>query len=372
MQSTIKGVAIKGVAAGVPKTIQAVINSGYATEKDRLLFSKTTGIENRRVAFSFEGHNVCTSDLCQAAAEQVLAEAQWPKASIDLLIFISQSPDHIAPATAISLQHRMGLPKKCAAFDINLGCSGFTYGLGVAASMMKGGGFKRALLMVGDATTRGLMPSQVETAAPVFGDGGSATLLELDDTAPPIYLSMYSDGSGAEAIMNRYGGSRHFFPEDTFHYESLGNGCYGLDCGFQMDGLEVFNFTVREVPPTIAEMMSYANTTLDNMDYVIFHQANRLINETLRKALKIPVEKYPYSLQQFGNTSSATIPLTMVTNMQQRLRTEPLTLLMSGFGIGLSWATVVCQTQGIACPSLVEVDIPLAKTQAEPSPVAVG
>lgn len=349
MQLSTETVAIRGIAAAVPNVPELIKDTDYLSPEERKKFFETTGIEKRYLA----PKEVCTSDLGQAAAEKLLQELDWSRESVDLLVFVTQSSDYLIPATAISLQHRLGLPKTTAAFDINLGCSGYTYGLSVVMGFLQSGQAKRALLLVGDTPNKDTPRKLLKTTPPIFGDCGTATALEYDPDASPMHALMWSDGSGAEAIMCKYGGSRHILPEKDFIYEIGDDGLVRFDNGFQMDGLEVFNFTVREVPASIKASLKQAELELDAVDYFVFHQANKVINETLRKFLKIPEDRYPYSLFQYGNTSSATIPLTIASEVREAVSTGSRRLLLSGFGVGLSWSNVVCQLDKIVCPEVI-------------------
>ncbi|MEB3206539.1 MAG: ketoacyl-ACP synthase III [Vampirovibrionales bacterium] len=351
MKSIVSNVKIVGLAASVPKVSQSILDSFYGEPADRLKFMKTTGVENRRLSTVDQ----CTSDFCFAAADRLLQDLQWDRSSVDLLIFVTQTPDYILPATAITLQDRLGLSRECAAFDINLGCSGYTYGLSVVSSMMAGGGFKKALLLVGDTSSKGILPSTRHATPPLFGDCGTATALECQESAPSMYFHLASDGSGKEAIMHRYGAYRHPFHEDTFSYEALEGGYIEVNTQFVLDGLEVFNFSVREIPPAVKALMAFSGQTVETVDGFVFHQANMLMNEMIRKNLKIPPEKHPYTLKKYGNTSSATIPLTLVSELRDKLQSQPMRLVLSGFGVGLSWGTACVETNSIVCPEVIEL-----------------
>ncbi len=351
MPSTIQNVRIVGIAASIPQNNEPVLESNYGTLEERKKFIKTTGIENRRVSPTA----ICTSDLACAAAEKLLEELQWDRNEIDLLIFVSQSPDYMVPATAIVLQNRLKLPHSSAAFDVNLGCSGYTYGLSIMSSMISAGKFRKGLLLVGDTSARGVKLSIEEGVAPLFGDAATATALEWCEDAPPIYSDLYSDGSGYEAIMHFYGAARNPFPKEKFEYYVNNEGNVIIDTQFRLDGLEIFNFSIREVPPAIKKILAFTEKNIDDIDAFLFHQANMLMNEIIRKNLKLPLEKVPYTLKEFGNTSSATIPLTLLHKLSKEIQTKPMTLLMCGFGVGFSWGTVLCQTNGVVCPDIVEL-----------------
>lgn len=351
MRSTIRGARLAGIAAAVPAKRQSIAETRYGTEAERRKFTETTGIAERRLVVPGQ----CTSDLAAAAAERLMDELGWERSSIDLLILVTQTPDYALPATAVTLQDRLGLPKSCAAWDTNLGCSGYTYGLATMAGLIAGMGVKRGLLLVGDTAAQGVLPSKEIETPPLFSDAATATALEWDETAPPIHADLASDGAGAEVIMQRLGGARNPHSPETFHYETNEHGLVAVDNDYVLDGLEVFNFSVREVPPAVRGLLEYAEFPLEEVDAFVFHQANKLINDLLQKRLKLPPEKVPTTLAQYANTSSATIPLTIVSELRDRIRSEQLNLLLCGFGVGLSWATVLCRSDQIACPAVIEL-----------------
>lgn len=351
MKATIRGARLAGIAAAVPARSQSVLDTEYATEAERRKFAETTGIHERRLALPGQ----CTSDLAAAAAERLLGELGWQRDTIDLLVLVTQTPDYVLPATGVTLQDRLGLAKGCAAWDMNLGCSGYTYGLASMAGLIAGMGVKRGLLLVGDTAAQGVLPSKQPSTPPIFSDAATATALEWSEDAPPIFADLASDGSGADAIMQRVGGARNPYRPDTFHYETNKDGVVVVENEYGLDGLEVFNFSIREVPPAVGELLAYADASAEDVDAFVFHQANKVINDLLRKRLRLPEGKVPSTLARYGNTSSATIPLTIVSELRQRVRSEALNLLLCGFGVGLSWATVLCRSDRIACPEIIEL-----------------
>lgn len=344
--------SIKGIATCVPR--QAVSNLDYdlLLPEERKLLIKTTGIENRRIAQK----GVTTSDLCLVAAEKLLVELDWKKSEIELLIFITQSGDYVAPSTATIMQDRLGLPKSTIAFDSGLGCSGYVYGLSMINAFMNMSKLKKALLMVGDISTYALTPLDKSTY-PLFGDAGTVTAIEWDDHASPMHFALGTDGSGYEAIMVPDGAMRSPYNEHTYDMIEVEKGITRSRGNLWLNGLDVFTFSVTQVPESIKELMHYASVDPASIDYFYMHQANMIMNETIRKKLKIRPESTYYSLKDFGNTSSASIPLTMsvITNHQLNQLQGEQTFLLSGFGVGLSWASVVFKSSKIHCCNLSEV-----------------
>ncbi len=345
---TIPGVRITGIASAVPSQVYENRDYDLIPEKDLGLFIKTVGVEKRRVA----PKGMTTSDLCEAAAGRLISELGWSPGDIELIIFISQSRDYLIPATAGILQHKLGLPKTCMALDISLGCSGYVYGLSVMASQMKLGGIKKGLLLVGDVSTQ-TTGYRDKSTFPLFGDGGTATALELDDAAAPMVFNLQTDGSGYQAIIIPDGGIRNLVTLESFREEKITEGIERNRLHIALDGMQVFQFSLREVPPNIRTLMQEAGCTMDDVDYFILHQANRLMNESIRKKLGIPDEKCPYSIGEYGNTSSASIPLTISHALNERLQRENAKLVFSGFGVGLSWGSVYLETDRIACPAVI-------------------
>jgi 3-oxoacyl-[acyl-carrier-protein] synthase-3 len=347
---SITQVSISGLSACVPKQVAANQDYPWLNERERNLLIKTTGIANRRIA----PPEVCASDLCFEAAQKLLEALHWEKEDIQILIFVSQTPDYQTPATAIILQERLGLPKSCLAFDINLGCSAYIYGLSVVGSLLANMRGKKGLLLVGDALSK-VISEKDKSVAPLFSDAGTATALSWDNQAAPMYFNLQSDGNGYQAIIIKDGGGRNPFTHQSFQHNEALNGIIRSDSQMALNGTEVFNFGLREVAPNVEALMTHTNQKVSDIDYFVFHQANKLMNDRIKNKLQLPDEKVPYSLYDYGNTSSATIPLTMVTQLQTQISHEPLTLLLSGFGVGLSWGSALVQTKPIVCLPIIEI-----------------
>lgn len=347
---TTQSVSIKGIAAAVPKNKAYNADYKWISQKERESIIKNIGVECRRVA----DPGTTTADLCVVAAEQLLTELQWNRSEIELLIFVSQSRDYLVPTTACIVQHRLSLPHSCIAFDIGLGCSGYVYGLSVATQMMQSGSIKRALLMVGDIST--LTTSYRDKSTyPLFGDVGTVTALEWNPGAGKMEFNLQTDGAGYKALMIQDGGARNRLSRKSFDIKQYSKGIHRSRLHLELDGIEVFNFSLREVVPNINTLLKATGRSLAEVDFLVFHQANRLINETLRKMLRFDKEKVPYSLKDYGNTSGASIPLTMVASIREQLIAGKVNLLLSAFGVGLSWGSVLLQTDQITCPPVIEV-----------------
>jgi 3-oxoacyl-[acyl-carrier-protein] synthase-3 len=349
---SVPGISIRGIASAVPGSVYDNREYEYIAEKDRESFIKTVGVEKRRVA----PKGMTTSDLCEAVARRLMDSLGWNPSEIELLVFISQSRDYLIPATAGILQDKLGLPKSCIAYDISLGCSGYVYGLSITGSQMTTGRIKKGLLMVGDVSSQTTSYKDKSTF-PLFGDAGTVTALELDPAAVPMTFNLQTDGSGYQAIIIPDGGIRNLVrPDVSFVEEQFGEGINRNRLSIALNGMDVFQFSLREVPPNIRALLLDARKTNEDVDYFILHQANRLMNESIRKKLGIAPEKCPYSMNEYGNTSSASIPLTINHALRGEMETGRQRLVLSGFGVGLSWGSVYLETDKIVCPEIIDID----------------
>lgn len=344
-------VRIAGVAAGVPQNIASnlhpteddVFSSEYSPED----YVKTTGVLERRVS-----RVLTTSDLSYAAAEKLIADLGWDKSEIEALIFVSQTPDYVLPATACILQDRLGLSKECYASDISLGCSGWVYGLSSVASLMASGTIKKALLLCGDAKKR--FKTSEWLRDPLFGSAGTATAVEYSEGEKGFDFHFGTDGSGFDAIVTPDGGSRSPFTVDSFNFEEI-EGKKQCRLQTRMKGMDVFSFGISTAPKSVKKLAEHFAFDYLQADYFIFHQANMKMNDMIAKKLKLPAEKVPKCMYKFGNTSSASIPLTIVTQLKGKFEDKPTKFICCGFGVGLSWGTVVFDTNNVVVSQLVEV-----------------
>jgi len=314
-------------------------------------FVATTGIERKRIS----SNEVCASDLCVAAAEKLISDLNWSKDEINLLVFVTQTPDYILPATSPLIQDKLGLSKDCYTLDISLGCSGWVYAMSVIASLLnQSPDNKKAILLAGDTISKICSPTDKSTF-PLFGDAGTATALEVSQKAAPILFNMNSDGSGYQAIRINDGGFRNFVTNCSFEKITRGDGIESNNLQLILEGMDVFSFGIKRAPESVNRLLEKFDIDKNAIDYFIFHQANMFMNEQIRKRLKLEKEKVPYSLKDFGNTSSATIPLTMITELQNELINKKLNHIACGFGVGLSWGSMYFETDKIICPELVEI-----------------
>lgn len=342
-------VKLSGIAACVPANSRSNLELETLTPQERTMLVKTTGIENCRIA----PEGVATSDLCKQAADKLIESLAWQRDDIDAVVLVTQSQDYFLPATAVTLQERLGLPKTCLAFDVSLGCSGYVYGLSLLSGMMQSGGIKKALLLAGDISTFSLNRNDKSTF-PLFGDAGTATGLEFCN-GEVMHFNLGSDGKGKDAIIIPDGGLRNPLNDDSFIEHEISPGIVRSKRNLHLSGLDIMNFSLREVPKNIKELLESTGSSTDDVDYFVLHQANKLINDSIRKKLKQEPDKFPYTLGKYGNTSSASIPLTIVSELSSTLKGEN-TLLLCGFGVGLSWGSALAKTKDVACPNIVEYE----------------
>lgn len=316
---------IRAISTAVPPRV-------FENERDATSFSrkevesviKMVGIKRRH----FSDESVCSSDLCLVAARDVLHRLEWSPETVDGLIMVTHSPDYLQPATACLLHRDLCLSDRCAAYDVNLGCSGYTYGLWLATMMLQSPGFKRILLLHGETPTRFCDPND-RTVGLLFGDAGSATAIEAVNGkgVRPWWFSLHTDGAGYSDLIIEAGGFRdRFNPERGKHT-------------LKMNGANVMNFTLRRLPPLISDTLNAASATIDDVDYFILHQSNRFIMRHLANKCSIPPAKMPLTLEDFGNTGGPSVPLTITCGKLDRPANRDLSLLLLGYGVGLSWAS---------------------------------
>ena len=346
----IKNVAVRGVTGTVPNHAVKTADFDIFTQEEADIFDNTVGIKNRYIG----PDDLCTSDLCQDAAERLLAALGWEKESIDVLVFGSVTGDYKTPPTAGILQHRLGLPTSTFVLDIPMGCCGSMYAINVAGNLLSAGTVKRALLLVGDTALR-MGSMKDKSRVPLFGDSGTAMALEYDPTAEDIVIEFNTLGSGYEALMTPHGGYRHPITAESFIEEDFGNGIIRAPKDTLIEGMSVLSFAISRPPVSIKNLMEKYGFNTENVDFFLIHQANKLIVDRIVKKLKLPLEKTPYDLQEFGNLGGASVPMLMTYNIPNELQTRPLTLLCSSFGLGLTWGTMILRTQKMVVPNVGKI-----------------
>lgn len=337
-----KNVRIAGISAGVPKRVVnnleiRVLSSDY----DNAAYVETTGVRERRL------DSFTVSDLGVPAAEKLISDLKWNKDDIDAVIFVSQNADYILPATACIIQDKLGLNKECYAMDISMGCSGWVYGLSATAALISESGIRKALLIAGDAKRR------ADYDDPLFGHAATVTALEYDMVDDGLKFHFGTDGSGYDAIIIPDGGARNPVSESTLKMEEY-EGKIQHRMTPRMKGMDVFSFGITTVPKSIKKFSEHFNLDYLSYDWFVFHQANLKMNNQIIKKLKLDSQKVPQCMDEFGNTSSASIPLTIVTRINKHLNEHP-NVLACGFGVGLSWGTVAFKANNIVISDLVEL-----------------
>lgn len=349
---TYKNVGITALSACVPK--QVIDNYRYdldlwPEEEVRKVVDKV-GVMERR----FVDDKTCASDLCFAAAERLIADNNIDRSEIDLLVFLSQTPDYRMPATSILLQDRLGLPMSTMAFDVSLGCSGFINALSIVYAMMQNQGFHKALLLNGETRSK-VYSRKDRREAFIFGDAGAAALIERDEKFGESHFSLNSDGSRGNLIMIPAGGYRNMSSAETLKEKVVDEyGNIRTDENGYMNGADVFNFVIVEVPKDIKRLMAAAGEDIHQTDYYVFHQANAFINNHIAKKLKIDKERIPWTIQKYGNTSSVSVPLTIVSELKDKMHGKKK-LLLSAFGVGMAWATAIVPFVDCSISEIVEL-----------------
>lgn len=346
-QIIINNVRIKGMAGCAPTKVEENSEYPYFDENEFANIIPSIGVERRHIAK--EGQTC--ADFAQRAAEKLLEELGWEKESIGLLIFGSPSKDYIQPDTACVLQGKLDLPESCMAFDMTLGCTGWTYAMTNACSLMQTGFIKRALVL------NGIMGSQEacyydKTGYPLFSDVGTATALEYDPTAAPIFCDLGTIGKDYDAIIVPDGGRRSPVTEKSLKLVEYEKNVKRNRLHTFMKGMEVFSFALKTAPKSTNAVLEFAGKSKEDIDYFFFHQANFYMVKKIIKKLKIDPEKAPVAMRDFGNTGACSIPFTMVTESAEKLRHGKYTNVGCSFGVGLSWGSLCFETENLVIPEL--------------------
>ncbi len=344
-----KNVRIVGISAAVPKQVEEVRSlTNLFTPDEAEKFIASTGAERRHIS-----KVLLNSDLCTAAAEKMIADLGWEKSSIDGIVVVTQSPDFMRPSNAPLVQARLGLSKDCAAQSISFGCSGWVYGLQAATGMVAMGA-KRVLLCCGEGN-QAYCPEDKSTY-PLFGSAGTCTALEFDESAPLIEFHLGSDGNGWRAIHAPDGGFRNPPTAASTVIEEFEGGIRRTRLNAALNGMDVFAFGISQPPRSIKALCTNVGLDIGTIDYLLLHQANLFLNAKVAKKVGVPEEKCPHNIENYGNTSSGTIPLLMATTLRDEVANRPLKMIGCAFGVGLSWGSVLFETQQPYVSELVLVE----------------
>ncbi len=315
-------VGIKEIKFFVPG--EAVSNDRVIEDHgfDEQFIREKLGILSRHIAAEDE----YTSDLATAAGAKLLDETDLDPNAVDLLIVVTQTPDYCLPQVSALVQDRLGLPSSVAALDINLGCSGYVYGLSVAQGMMEANGFDNAILITAETYSK-IIDQKDRATAPLFGDGSSATWLGRNPAYKLGKFDFGTFGKKSDSLIARGSGMRRDLIEPLY-----------------MNGQDIFNFVMSSIPKSVAKCLEANELTAPDIDVWIFHQASRYVLKTLAMRLNIPTEKVLVDIADIGNTTSSTIPIALCRGILSN-GPRPEKIFMSGFGVGLSWASVVIMSK---------------------------
>lgn len=348
----VENVSIKGLSACVPSIVEENrYLPFYLTPEEAEQVIAATGIERRHIC----PDGMTTSDLCYKAAEKLIDELGWEKDSLDLIAYCTQDPDYLNHPTSFVIHDKLGLPSSCMCIDFYHGCPGWVNSLSSVSSMISAGGLKRAILLVGDMCSHDAGKANREER-PLFGDSGTATALEYDENAKPILFNIITKSADGMALARKNGGWRAPFTleslkADIDRREGLAPASETTD---KMDGMDVFSFAITTVPKALKSMCANFDISLEKIDKLVLHQANKMMLKTIAKRLKIEMERVPLSLKEYGNTTGASVPLTIVSQCEDYQNHEQKSLCC-GFGTGLACACVYFETNKIVCPGIIEL-----------------
>lgn len=334
---TINKVKMVGLAACVPPTIEENLSLPiFADKSEAEKVIASTGIERKRVVKP----GTTASDLSFQAIQSLLDKMEWEANSIDALIYVCTSRDYIAPITSAILQDRLGFRNDCYCLDLPLGCSGWVYGMSNLSSILSHGQLKRGLLVCAETNSLNRSPKD-KTVKPLFGDAATVTALEYDESfKKPIQFNFGVDGSGYKAVWTEFGGTRNPITLESIEEKEVEPGIIRKGTDMVVNGMDVFSFAIKVPPRSLLEFVEHFEIDTDQVDYLFLHQANKFIDDRIRKKLKMPEEKVPFCLQDYGNTNSASIPLTMVVCKAKEFQNGSFDCLGCGFGIGLAWGNI--------------------------------
>ena len=348
---TTRNIRISGISACVPRRVEENSELPFfadPVEAEKVIAS--TGIARRRVC----GPGVTASDLAVPAVEKVLNDLGWASESVDCLFFVSMTRDYLAPQTACILQDRLGLREECFVMDLPLGCSGWVYGMSVVCSMMQTGQMRRGLLICAETNTKNRNMND-RSVRPLFGDAATVTALEYDQTAAPLNFLLRVDGKGWQAVHMPYGGMRNPVTAECLVEREIESGVFRKGTDMVVNGMDVFSFAIKRPPQALKDLVLHFGIDLGSVDWLLLHQANKFINEKIRRSLKLAPEKTPYCMRDFGNVTNASIPLVMVTQLADALRSRSNHCLACGFGVGLAWGVAEFVAERVCVSELVEV-----------------
>lgn len=341
-----------GLSACVPPDIEENLSlSIFSDEKEAGKVIASTGIARKRIVRP----GTTASDLSIPAINKLLNSLGWEKDTVDCLIFVSQTRDYIAPITSAILQGKLGLRNDCYCLDMPLGCSGWIYGLSSIASVLSHGDLKRGLLVCAETNSTNRSPKD-KTVKPLFADAATVTALEFDENAAPMQFEFGVDGSGYKAVCTEFGGSRNPVTQESLEMKEVEPGIWRRGIDMVVNGMDVFSFAIKVPPRSLQNIIEHFSIDVNNVDYLWLHQSNHYIDDRIRKKMKIPEEKVPYCLEDYGNTTCASIPLTMVVCSAKELMNSRKENLACGFGVGLAWGSAHFMTDHLKAIELMDYE----------------
>lgn len=349
---TINHVKMVGLSACVPPDIEENLSlSIFSDEKEAGKVIASTGIARKRIVRP----GTTASDLSIPAINKLLNSLGWEKDTVDCLIFVSQTRDYIAPITSAILQGKLGLRNDCYCLDMPLGCSGWIYGLSSIASVLSHGDLKRGLLVCAETNSTNRSPKD-KTVKPLFADAATVTALEFDENAAPMQFEFGVDGSGYKAVCTEFGGSRNPVTQESLEMKEVEPGIWRRGIDMVVNGMDVFSFAIKVPPRSLQNIIEHFSIDVNNVDYLWLHQSNYYIDDRIRKKMKMPEEKVPYCLEDYGNTTCASIPLTMVVCSAKELMNSRKENLACGFGVGLAWGSAHFMTDHLKAIELMDYE----------------
>lgn len=345
---SIPNVSIRGIAVCAPPNVVENRSMDFFSSEEIESVISMTGIERRPVA---DNNTTCT-DLCEKAFNELIGRLGWERESIDAISYLSMTEDYPQPNTACVLHGRLGLSEDCYVMDLKQGCPGWIIGVSSLASLVSTGQIKRAILMNGDINSRNSSPYDKESQ-PLFSDAGAVTALEYNPDAPSIECYIATRGKDWEAIICPAGGARCPVTQDSLEFKDYEDGSKRRDIDPRMDGMSVFSFGISAAPKAMKKLWEHFSIDPESIDKYFFHQANKFMNEKIRKKLKIAEDKVPYILSNFGNSSSASIPENIVVSCNSDFNNKSMDCIGCSFGVGLQYGAIHFRTEKIVCPELI-------------------
>lgn len=343
-------VAVRGMAACVPPQTEATRDiEFYATPEEAANVETTTGVMRKHIVAN---SGITASDLCYKAAETLLSELGWERDSIDLICNVTQTSDYINHPNVFILHEKLGLKKDCMSLDLFHGCPGWVIGMMTVASLMSHGSIKRCLLLDGDIVST-MQWALDHESRPLFGDCGTVTALEYDNNAKPLLFDTGTNSVDGKALIREHGGYRNPYSIESLQKElDMRRGLIApVENG--MDGMSVFSFGISIPPKSIKQLCEANGIDMATIDKLVIHQANLFMVQKIAKKLKIDPNRVPICLGEYGNTTSASIPLTIISQCANEYRLKSMKTISCGFGTGLSWASIYMETSNLIIPDVI-------------------